>query len=66
MENQHLEPHQVLQLTHTHTHTHTQMNYVCRLVSLPLPGFGFSPGAFEQVTLDDVSSVGTRADHRLS
>lgn len=33
--------------------------------SAPLPGFGFPPGAFEEVTLDDVITAGTRADRRL-
>lgn len=35
-------------------------------VTVPLPGLGFPPGPFEQVTLDDVAAVGTRADHQLA
>lgn len=31
----------------------------------PLPGFGLPPGAFEQVTLDDVITVGARPDQWL-
>ncbi len=56
----------------THTHTHTHRWTMCfspvetsRIVSVPLPGFGFPPGAFEEVTLDDGITLGTRADHRL-
>lgn len=34
--------------------------------SLPLPGFGFPSGTFKQVTLDDIITAGTWADHLLT